>query len=86
MFSLFCARINDWVINSEAGDLRRHRTHHDVTVMIMAYVMVCWLTAPSHYLNQRLFIIDGFRCDAADNQFTSSTQACIPKHEYDKYT
>ena len=24
---------NDWVNNSEDGDLRRHRAHHDVTVM-----------------------------------------------------
>ena len=34
MFSLICARINSWVNNREAGDLRRHRAHDDVTVMI----------------------------------------------------
>ena len=34
MFSLICTRINGWVNNSEAGDLRRHRAHYDVTVMI----------------------------------------------------
>ena len=33
MFSLICAWINDWVKNREAGDLRRHRAHYDVTVM-----------------------------------------------------
>ena len=33
MFSLICARINDWVNNREACDLRRHRPHYDVTVM-----------------------------------------------------
>ena len=33
MFSLICARINDWVNNREAGDLRRHRGHYDVKVM-----------------------------------------------------
>ena len=33
MFSLICARLNGRVINREAGDLRRHRTHYDVTVM-----------------------------------------------------
>ena len=33
-FSLICAWINDWVNNREAGDLRRHRDHYDVTVMI----------------------------------------------------
>ena len=28
------AGINDWVNNGGAGDLRRHRAHYDVTVMI----------------------------------------------------
>ena len=32
MFSLICAWMNDWN-NREAGDLRRHRAHYDVTVM-----------------------------------------------------
>ena len=30
---LICARINSWVNNGEAGDLRRHRGHYDVIVM-----------------------------------------------------
>ena len=34
MFSLICAWINDWINNCEAGDLRRHRTYYDVTVML----------------------------------------------------
>ena len=33
MFSLICAWINGWVNNHEAGDLRRHHTHYDITVM-----------------------------------------------------
>ena len=33
MFTLICARINGWVNNREAGDLRRHRGHYDVSVM-----------------------------------------------------
>ena len=33
IFSLICAWINGWVNNREAGDLRRHRAHYDVTVM-----------------------------------------------------
>ena len=39
MFSLICAWINGWVNNRDAGDLRRHRAHYDVTVM--------WLIFPS---------------------------------------
>ena len=33
MASLMCPWINGWVNNDEAGDLRRYRTHCDVTVM-----------------------------------------------------
>ena len=33
MFSLICAGINGWVNGGEAGALRRHRAHYDVTVM-----------------------------------------------------
>ena len=34
MFTLICARINGWVNNREAGDLRRYRAHYDVIVMV----------------------------------------------------
>ena len=39
MFSLICAWINNWINNHEAGDLRRHQAHYDVTVMY-------WLSSP----------------------------------------
>ena len=35
VFSLICAWINGWVNDGEAGYLRRHRAHYDVTVMEM---------------------------------------------------
>ena len=35
IFSLICAWTNEWVNNRDAGDLRRHRAHYDVTVMII---------------------------------------------------
>ena len=38
MFSLICARVNCWVNNREAGDLRRHRAHYDVIVMKMEHI------------------------------------------------
>ena len=34
MFSLICVWINGWVNTREADDLRCHRAHYDVTVMI----------------------------------------------------
>ena len=37
MFSLICVWINGWVSNRDAGDLRRHRAHYDVTVMYLSY-------------------------------------------------
>ena len=37
MFSLICTRINGWVNNGEAGDLRRYRAHYDVIVMIYTF-------------------------------------------------
>ena len=33
IFSSICTRINGWVNNGEADDLRRYRAHYDVTVM-----------------------------------------------------
>ena len=38
MCSLIYARINGWVNNREAGALRRHRAHYDVSVMIQSHI------------------------------------------------
>ena len=37
MFSLICARTDDWAHNRDADDLRYHRAHYDVTVMECTY-------------------------------------------------
>ena len=43
MFSLICVWLNGWVNSREAGDLRRHRAHYDVIVMISRhYRDVAW--------------------------------------------
>ena len=39
MFSLICVGINGWVNNCGAGDLRRHRAHYDVIVMLRVPVV-----------------------------------------------
>ena len=39
MFSLICTRINGWLNNGEAGDLRCRRAHHDVTAMLRSIAM-----------------------------------------------
>ena len=49
MFSLICAWINGWVNNHEAGDLRRHHAHYDVTVMLRLCSSLCQgLTTKKH--------------------------------------
>ena len=37
MFSLICAWTDDWVNNRNAGDLRRHGAHYNVTIMYEIY-------------------------------------------------
>ena len=65
---------NGWVKNREAGDLRRHRAHYDVIVMmdtLSALLAICagnsqekacCLTESSHSLNQCWIIIDMIMC------------------------
>ena len=49
MFSLICVWINGWVNNREAGDLRRHRAHYDVSVMKSdSECRSGWLPLPSN--------------------------------------
>ena len=47
MFSLICTWINGWVSNREAGDLRRHRAHHDVTIENHVNNMAAYVLARS---------------------------------------
>ena len=41
MFSLIWSWMNDWVNNREAGGVRRHSAHYDVTVMLRFVVFCC---------------------------------------------
>ena len=49
MFSWICAWINYWVNNREAGDLRRHRAHYDVTVKLLSPFSACQFQYPSGF-------------------------------------
>ena len=46
--------LNGWINNREAGDLRRHRAHYDVTVMIMKgmvnYIHISIRNVTSHQI------------------------------------
>ena len=43
MFSLICAWTSCWANTRDAGDLRRHRAHFDVTVMVKPSCIKCEL-------------------------------------------
>ena len=47
MFSFICAWINGWVNNREAGDLRRHRAHYDVIIMLWYNGHFCYVLLTS---------------------------------------
>ena len=65
MLSLICARINDWVNNREAGDLRRHRGHYDVSVMML---QAGWVDLNMDVLGEHLLMMCNryWRYDALD--------------------
>ena len=58
MFSMIYAFINGWVNNRGAGDLRRHRAHYDVTVMIKRMLSPCCrkCTTSGSIKNQKIAI------------------------------
>ena len=59
MFSLIYAWINGWVNNREAGDLRRHLAHCDVTVMQPPnpHTPVLWFSVLTNASRDRLISI-----------------------------
>ena len=72
MFSLICVWINGWVNKREAGNLRRHRTHYDVIVMVVttkfctidemcAYRVMCKISgdqSASNWITAKRFFIE----------------------------
>ena len=62
MFTLICARINGWVNNGEAGDLRRNRAHYDVIVMMLCGICLhCVDHVRGHWLKRRMKSLLGNR-------------------------
>ena len=66
--SLICARMNDWVNNHAAGDLRRHCTYCDGTVMLLSYLRSC---NTATYLN-----LKANKTNGNDNK-TTVIRSCI---------
>ena len=54
-FLLICAWTNGWANNQDAGYLRRHRGHYDVTAMLNTkLVPACWCMQISGFINRYL--------------------------------
>ena len=55
VLSLICAWTNGWANHRHAGDLRRHRAHYDVNVMVQQHLLQTLKKAdPRHYINNDL--------------------------------
>ena len=83
MFSLIYAWINGWVNNREAGDLRRHRNHYQVIVMIY-YATKCvsgrfWLEIVLICKFVMVYVIELFPITMYQNQWiTNPPQLLAP--------
>ena len=51
IFSLICAWTNSWANNQDAGDLRHHHAHYDITIMLIMTSPSCslWHHHHAHY-------------------------------------
>ena len=81
MFSLICAWINGWVNNHEAGDLRHHRAHYDVTVMTAG----CLDDNPWSFLRwcgQKVIIMKTFEFLCSHTPTTTNQQDDTVKFHY----
>ena len=79
MVSLICAWINPWVNNGEAGDLRRHRAHYDISVMVYTW---CKLYMPStktpiNSINIQIYQSQLYRCRLTTSWCHGLFFACI---------
>ena len=54
MFSLICAWTNGWISNRDASDLRRHRTHYDVIVMLIESLIINCEIVPAWVLQDHI--------------------------------
>ena len=52
VFSLICAWVKVWVNNRDAGDLRRHHTHYDVTAIHIYIYIYIYNTTTSTVLEE----------------------------------
>ena len=76
MFSLICARINGWVNNREAGDLRLNRAHYDIIVMMLSTMCLLHIaSSPNHicqFVHSHVSVMQIRSMSCATNHITFS--------------
>ena len=84
MLILICVRINGWVNNREAGDLRRYRAHYDVIEMYASDVAFVTLRSTDMTVGRwtAVFPVDDF-CKLVRLMDTGRSQnlLCVPESE-----
>ena len=82
MFSLICVWINGWVNNGEAGDLRRYRTHYDVTVILQqpCHHMSRWLCVARYFHMLILMILGDILKNNRSRSKAITTDSYSTKH------
>ena len=76
MFYLIGAWIDGWVNHREAGDLRRHRAHYDVIVMLRWLTWIVarnWISDPHSYVTKWVYWRDWWRRWSPDDRCPSCT-------------
>ena len=63
VFPLICARINGWVNNGDAGDLRHHRAHYDV-IKSSGILRIMWTRHTQH---SALIVYQFYKSDSNSN-------------------
>ena len=80
MFTLICARINVWVNNREAGDLRRNRVHYDVIVMMCMCGCKCMHICMHMYVYVYVYVLNSLHCAQALSYFVLGHRGVNLKH------
>ena len=90
MFSLVCARINLWINNRDAGDLKWYNSHYDVTVMdtlLLQPPLICMEEIQIMSFSWTINLISWSRVRNSGkirfvvNQITFTNEWCLP-HTY----
>ena len=88
MFSLICACINNWLNNEEAGDLRWHCAHYEVTVMHdwngkqQCLAINCHCSSHSAMLQHPQVKLESWlHCFIKSRQIKENVTSCFINHE-----